>query len=379
MTEQPYLIVCHADSELRARLGACLRDAGRVDCVERLDLVLDLLALAVADCLVVELPPSPAGRGVLGRITAAYPDIFVIALTAALSFEDARDVLRLGIHDLAAPPLDPAVIAAAVREGLTRRRAAIAPGLRGSTIAVLSGKGGVGCTSIALHLTAALARHGTAAVVDADAPPFSALAAAADLDAGSSIAGLVRQHLPIEAKVLQRAGAAHPGGFTLFALWGASGDADEVPGVIPATLETLTSGLAFVVFDLGRPVLPAQRLLARRAGVAVAVATLDLLALRNLRAVIDLLASDGVARILPVLNRESTSASYTVRQAESALGMPFVAALPESPRLGRCVDEGALMGATAPDDAWWHGIKQLAAEIVDRRREEFRTAVAAGP
>lgn len=379
MTEQPYLIVCHADSDLRARLAAHLRDAGRVDCVERLDIVLDLLALAVADCLVVDLPATPAGRGVLGRITAAYPDTFVIALTTALPFEDARDVLRLGIHDIAAPPLDPAVIAAAVREGLTRRRAAAAPGLRGTAIAVLSGKGGVGCTSIALHLSAALARHGTTAAVDADAPPFGALAAAADLDAGSSVAGLVRQHLPIESKVLQRAGAAHAGGFTLLALWAAPGDTDEVAGVIPATLETLTAGLAFVVFDLGRPVLSAQRLLARRAGVAVAVATLDLLALRNLRTVIDLLASDGVARILPVLNREGTSASYTLRQAEAALGMSFAAALPESPRLGRCADDGTLVGATAPDDAWWHGIEHLAAEIVDRRREEFRAAVAAAP
>ncbi|HKX18056.1 MAG TPA: hypothetical protein VJT33_08620 [bacterium] len=379
MTEQPYLIVCHADPDLRARLAVHLRDAGRVDCVERLDLVLDLLALAVADCLVIELPVTPAGRGVLGRITAAYPDIFVVAITAALSFEDARDVLRLGVHDLAAPALDPAVIATTVREGLTRRRAAITPGLRGSMITVLSGKGGVGCTSIALHLTAALARHGTAAAVDADAPPFSTLAAAADLDAGSSIAGLVRQHLPIEGKVLQRAGATHAGGFTVLALWAAPGDADEVAGVIPATVETLTGGLAFVVFDLGRPVLPAQQLLARRAGVAVAVATLDLLALRNLRTLIDLLASDGVARILPVLNRENTSASYTVRQAEAALGMPFVAALPESPRVGRCVDDGVLVGATAPDDAWWLGIEQLAVEIIDRRREEFRAAVAARP
>ncbi len=376
MTELPYLIVCHSDADARARLAPHLRDAGRVDCVESLDGVLDLLALAVADCLVVELPSAPAGRGVLGRITAAYPDMFVIAVTAAPAFENVREVLRLGIHDIVAGPFDPAIITAAVREGLTRRRASASPGIRGTAVAVVSGRGGAGCTSIALHLTAALARRGTTVVVDADAPPFGTLAAAADLDTGTTVAGLVRQHLPIEPKVLNRAGAAHAAGFSVLGLWASSGDADEVPGVIPATLETLTAGLAFVVLDLGRPVLPAQRLLARRAGLAVAVATLDLPALRNLRTLLDLLASDGIAHVLPVLNRQGVPASYTQGQAEAALGTPFAAVLPESPRLSRCVDDGVLLGAAAPDDPWWRGIERLAVEIVDRRREEFRGAVA---
>ena len=379
MSELPYLIVCHSDADVRARIAAHLRDTGRVDCVESLDGVLDLLALVAADCLVVELPPAPAERGVLGRITAAYPDMSVIAATAAPAFENVREVLRLGIHDIVAAPFDPAGLAAAVREGLARRRAAVSPGIRGTAVAVVSGKGGAGCTSIALHLTAALARRGTAVVVDADAPPFGTLAPAADLDTGATVAGLVRQHLPIESKVLNRAGAAHAAGFNVLGLWAASGDADEVPGVIPATLETLTAGLAFVVLDLGRPALPAQRLLARRAGLAVAVATLDLLALRNFRTLLDMLASDGVARVLPVLNREGGPASYTRGQAEAALGTPFAAALPESPRLGRCADDGVLLGAAAPDDPWLRAIERLAAEIVDRRREEFRGAVVAAP
>lgn len=375
MTEQPYLIVCHANPDVRARLAAALRDVGRVDCVERLDAVLDLLALAAADCLVVELPAAGAARAVLGRIVAAYPDTHVIATAASLPFEDARDVLRLGVHDIAAAPLDPVALAAAVREGLTRRHTVETPRLRGTAILVASGKGGVGCTAIALHLAAALARHGTAAVVDADAPPFGAMAAAADLDTGSSVAALVRQHLPIEPRVLRRVGLAHAAGFATFALWAAPGDADEVADAIPATLDALTASLPFVVVDLGRPVLPAQRLLARRAGVAVAVAALDLLALRSVRTLIDLLASDGVARILPVLNRDAGAASYTVGQAEAALGMPFVAVLPESPRLRGCLDDGTLVGAAAPEDPWWRGIEGLALEIVDRRRQEFRGAL----
>jgi Flp pilus assembly CpaE family ATPase len=242
-------------------------------------------------------------------------------------------------------------------------------------VLVASGKGGVGCTALALHLTAALTQHGTAAAVDADAPPFGAMAAAADFDGGSSVAAIVRQHLPLEPKVLRRAGLVHATGFTTFALWAAPGDAEEAAGAIPAAMDALTETLPFVVVDLGRPVLPAQRLLVRRASVAIAVTTLDLLALRSVRLLVDLLAADGAAHVLPVLNREGGSSSYTIGQAEAALGTPFAAVLPETPALGRCLDDGTLLGTVAPDDPWWRGVVRFAGEIVDRRREEFRGAL----
>jgi Flp pilus assembly CpaE family ATPase len=82
-----------------------------------------------------------------------------------------------------------------------------------------------------------------------------------------------------------------------------------------------------------------------------------------------------VVRILPLLNRHGGAASYTVGQAEAALGMPFAAVLPESPRLRGCLDDGTLVGAAAPEDPWWRGIEGLALEIVDRRRQEFRGAL----
>lgn len=378
MTDRPYVIVCHAAADACARIAAALRDLGGVDCVARLDGVADLLALAAADCLVVDLPETASGRAALGRIVAAYPETHVVVIAASLAFDDVRDVLRLGIRDIVPVPVDPAAIASAVREGLAAR-AVDAPGLRGTAILVASGKGGAGCTALALHLAAALARHGTAALVDADAPPFGATAAAADLDSSSSIAGLVRQHLPIEPRLLRRVGLTHAAGFTVFSLWGAAGEADDAADVMPVAMDALTAGVPFVVVDLGRPVLPAQRMLSRRAGVAVAVATLDLLALRSLRYLIDLLVADGVTQILPVLNRSGGTASYTIEQAEAALGTAFAAVLPETPRLSRCLDDGALIGPSAPDDPWWRGIEALAEQIVLRRREEFRNALRAAP
>jgi Flp pilus assembly CpaE family ATPase len=376
VNERPYLILCHALPESRASIAACLREIGRVDAAGTFDAVPDLLALAVADCLVVDLPAAPADRALLGRVIAAYPDMHVVAIAGPLPFGDARDVLRLGVHDIVQAPPDPAAVTAAVRDGLAQRRATGSAGLRGMIIAVASGKGGAGCTAVALHLTAALARHGMAAVVDADAPPFGGTAVAADLEVGSTIAGVVRQHLPVDSKVLRRVGLPHAAGFTTFALWAAPGDPGEMSDAIPAALDALAAGLPFVVVDLGRPVLPAQRLLSRRAAVAVIVATLDLPGLRGLRAALDLLASEGVPRMLPVLNRYGQPSAYTVAQAEAALGTPFAAVLPETPRMNSCVDDGTLVGAGAPDDPWWRAVEHLAAQIADRRREDFRNTLA---
>jgi Flp pilus assembly CpaE family ATPase len=374
VSDAPYLIVCHTDPDARARIASQLRDVGRVDAVERLDMVPDLLALAIADCLVVELPNAAAGRAGLGRLVAAYPDMRVVAIAGPLSFDEARSVLRLGVHDLVAAPGDALSVAAAVREGLAPQALGVG-GVRGTAVVVAAGKGGVGCTALALHLAAALARSGAAAVLDADAPPFGTIAASADLDAGSSIAGLVRQRLPVDTRLLRRVGLPHAAGFTAFTLWSAAGDADELADAVPATMDALTAGVPFVVVDLGRPVLAAQRLVSRRAAVAVAVAALDLASLRGLRHLLDLLTADAVAHVFPVLNCRGGPSSYTVGQAEAALGTKFAAVLPEAPALRRCADDGTLLGDAVPGDPWWRAVEDLAGRIVDRRRAELRMAL----
>jgi flagellar biosynthesis protein FlhG len=376
VTDAPYLIVCHTDADVRLRLAGRLREIARVDAVDQLDAVPDLLAVTVADCLVVELPRAATARSGLGRLVAAYPDLRVVAIAGTLSFDEARAVLRIGIHDIVPAPPDPDTVAAAVRDGLAPHAMSTA-GIRGTAVLVAAGKGGVGCTAVALHLAAALARHGTAAVLDADAPPFGAMASAADLDPQSSIAGLIRQRLPIDARLLRRVGLPHAAGFSAFALWAAPGDAEESADAVPATMDALTAGVPFVVVDLGRPVLSAQRLLSRRTAVAVALATLDLAALRGLRHLLDLLAADAVAHVLPVLNRCGGAASYTVEQAEAALGTSFAAILPESSHLRRCADDGTLLGDVASDDPWWQTVQDLAGQIVDRRRGELRATLGA--
>ncbi len=369
----PHIIVCHGDPAGRAALEQALAPLGRLEHADSLPHAVELLAFTPADCLLVDVPPDRPARALLGRISAAYPETRILVLAHTLPFEIARELVRLGVRDVLPLPLDPAGCAGAVREALADRDGAPG-GLRGSAIAVTSGKGGAGCTAIAVHLTAALASHGVSVIVDADAPPFGAVAAATDLDPGSSIAGLLRQRLPIEPRVLRRAAVTHPAGFSTFPLWTAPAEPQEVGDAVAAALDALTAMYPFVVVDVGRPVLAPQRLLLRRAAVVVAVATLDLLALRNLRQLVDLVAAEtgGGMRLLTVLNHCDREGSYTTEQAATAFGQSFAAVLPCAPGLRHCLDRGELISAVEPQAAWFLAVARLAQEIVARRRDDVR-------
>lgn len=374
---EPCIIVCHSEAGDRERLARTLEGTGRVEVAVDLAQAVELLAVTTADCLIVDAPRDPHTRAALSRIAAAYPLTRIIVLAGALSFEEARALVRIGVRDVLPLPADAAACLDAVRAALADGERGAAP-VRGLPIAVASGKGGSGCTAIAVHLAAALASHGTTVVLDADAPPFGTVAAAGDLDPGSSVAGLLRQRLPIEPRVLRRAASAHPAGFTTLSLWTAPAEHQEVEEAVTACLDAILAMCPFVIMDIGRPVLAAQRLLLRRASLIVAVATLDLLALRNLRQLLDLVARDvgGGPRLLPLLNRCDGDESYTVEQAEAALGQPFAAVVPHAPALRRYLDRGDLMSAAEPEAAWSRAITRLAHEIAGRRLDDVRRTLS---
>lgn len=372
-----HILIWHGDPAASADLARALSPIGHVEHADSLPHAVEMLSFSPADCLISDVPPDRQMRTLLGRISAAYPDTKILALAQTLPFEIARELVRLGVRDVLPLPLDPVGCAAAVREALSDRDGG-SGGLRGTAIAIISGKGGVGCTAIALHLAASLASHGVAVIVDADAPPFGTVQAAVDLDPGSSIAALVRQRLPIEPRVLRRAAVPHPGGFSTVPLWTAPSEPRELEDSMAAVLDALTAMYPFVVLDIGRPILPAQRLLLRRASVVAAIATLDLLALRNLRQAADLVASEtgGGPRLLTVLNRCDGEESYTPGQAAAAFGQPFAAVLPYASQLRASLDRGELLRPSEPDPAWSLALSRLAQEIASRRRDDVRGAVA---
>jgi len=374
-TTVPCIVLQHADAAACEALTRGLSALGRVERAGSLPHALELTALNAAACLLVDLPDERRQRTALAQIAAAYPRTRVFVFAGALPFEAVRELLRAGVRDVLPLPVDAPACVDAVRDALA---AAAVPGrLRGMSLAVMAGKGGVGCTTLALNLGAALSAHGAATVVDADAPPFGTLGVAGDLDSDGTIARLVRRRLPIEPGVLRQSAAAHRAGFSLLGLWGDPDDAAEMESAMPAVLDACTALSSFVVVDVGRPVLPVQRLLLRRASQVLAVTTLELAALRNLQRLVETLAAEGAAHAAPaiVLNRTAREASYGIEQAAGALGRPIAAVLPYAETMRARLDRGELVLEVEPQHPWTAAVRRLAGEIAARRREHLRTVL----
>ena len=376
----PSIVLYHRDPAGRDALARKLGEFARVEHADSVPHAVELLALSAAACVLVDLPEDRRARGALAQATAAYPDTKLFVLAGELPFDAVRELVRAGVCDVLRVPVDAAACAASVREALAEG-ATVPDRLRGMSVAVTSGKGGAGCTALALNLAAALASQGGAMVVDADAPPFGTLAVAGDVEIGGTVADVLRQRLPIDSRVLRQSTVPHPAGFMALSLWALPGDPVDVEGVVAAVLDACTAIAAFVVVDVGRPVLAAQRLLVRRASLVLGVTTLELAALRSLRALIDALP-DGAGGPTPtlVLNRADREASYTTEQAAAAIGQPFAAVLPHAETLRGRADRGELAVAADPHDPWSEAVRRLAQAIVTRRRDAVRSALGdAGP
>lgn len=371
----PSIVLYHRDPAGREALARALREIGQVEHADSFPHAVELLALSAAACVLVDLPEDRRARAALAQATAAYPHTKLFVLAADLPFDAVRELVRAGVCDVLRVPIDAAACAGSVREALAD--VAAAPDrLRGMSVAVTSGKGGAGCTALALNLGAALAAQGGALVVDADAPPFGTLAVSGDVEITGTVADILRQRLPVDPRVLRQSSAAHPAGFGVLSLWAHSEDPADVEGLVAAILDACTAIAAFVVVDIGRPVLAAQRLLVRRASLVLAVTTLELAALRSLRALVDALA-DGAGGPAPalVLNRTDPEASYSAEQAAAALGRPFAAVLPYAAALRGRADRGELAAAADPQDPWSASVRRLAQTIVAQRKDAVRSAL----
>ncbi len=226
-------------------------------------------------------------------------------------------------------------------------------------------------------MAAILASKSAAILVDGDAPPFGTTGPAVDMDAPVTVAALVRQRFALEPKVIRQAASLHPAGFGLLPLWGLAEEPQNLENGLEAVLEALAAAYPFVVIDVGRPVIPQQRILIRRAAVVLAVTTMDLLSLRNIRYLTDLVTAEatGSAQLVVVLNRRDREESYSVEQVARALGRDATFVLPYTPHLRRCSDRGELLTAAVERCPWLATLEKLAEDLVARRQAEVRSVL----
>ncbi len=317
------LVIAVADDETARRAAAQAREAD----LEVVDMVIDsdelYRALRRLDVDVVLLHDALGGTPVLDlarELAAAFPEVALILLAHEDSPGLLRSAMQAGLRDVIALPValesfEASVRAASqwsrtMRDRVTGEESAGAT-LGGQLIAVAGSKGGVGTTTIALHLGLAAARMAPGRPVclvdfDLQKGDFRSLL---DTPHRRSVVDLVVVSNEISVRHLQETLYTHKDGFRLLLAPEEGEKAEDVDSAVARNvLSAVKARHALTVVDIGAVATEATAIAAEMATQVIVVTTPDVLALRGVRRMRALWKRLGVREdedVKVVLNRAS--------------------------------------------------------------------------
>jgi Flp pilus assembly CpaE family ATPase len=268
----------------------------------------------------------------------------VLAIDTRESVASLRAAIRAGARGYYVWPGERAALAEATAS--TVAPAAVA-GRRATVVAVHAPRGGAGCTFVATHLAAALARRGDCVLVDADlaygdvSPAIGA--PAEDVHSSADLVPLLDE---LDADRVAEALWLHSSGFR--ALLAPPADAADpvdaaalarVVGAVATTADT-------VVVHLPRGLESTVPALVPAADRVLEVLSLDVLSFRAAQRAIDAFGRAGVApgKVGVVVNR-AARAEITPADVTRVFGVAPLAVLPLDRAVPRAQDHGKLLPA----------------------------------
>jgi pilus assembly protein CpaE len=319
------LLLAIGDDALASSAAALAAEGEELEVVDRVADPEDLTrALRRLDLDVVVLHDELSGVGPLElarEIAAGFPDVGVVLIAGDESPDLLRAAMQAGIRDVVSLPLSLEQLEASVRAGAMWSRAlrdrvageeAAAGVLGGQLLAVAGAKGGVGTTTVALHLALAAAQGAPGrpvCVVDFDLQKgdFRTLL---DTPYRRSVVDLVEVAGELSVRHLQETLYTHPLGMRVLLAPDEGERAEEVDAAVARSVLTAVKARhALTVVDLGATVSEASAVGAEIANKVLVVTTPDVLALRGVRRLRELWSRLQVRsdeeEVYVVLNRAS--------------------------------------------------------------------------
>jgi pilus assembly protein CpaE len=271
----------------------------------------------------------------LEAIVRKNPGLSVIATGPSADANLLVRAMRAGVHEFLVTPAPPEELAAAV-ERLTRRM--VSDSARGDIVAVYSGKGGLGTTSIAVNVAQAFAglrQQSRVALADfvvqgGDVRVFLDLKPAYDLS------HLVAKGNEVDGELLNSILSPVPGG-----VWALPTSENPEPeelfdaAAIGSILELLRSNFAVTVVDCEHHLSERTLTVLDAADRILLVTELSVASLRSMQRTLGLCRRLGYSdnKLCVIVNRYQSGDVLPLKDAEELLGWPVFWSLPNDYRL----------------------------------------------
>ncbi len=242
----------------------------------------------------------------------------------------------------------------------------VTPGSReGKVVSVLSAKGGVGCTVIAVNLAVALRRETGQPVSLFDSNlRFGNAAVLLNLWPRVTLGDLARYEDDLSTQLVEEVMLTHSSGVRVLLPPLTLEAAEEItPRLVTKILEILKGGYEFVVVDSGAYLDAVALAILDSSFRTVLVTTPEVPALHNLRRMLQVTEDLGYPRDRLVIVGNRFSATWGIKPADIAesLGSPISVTLPSDGRLvTQAANRGIPFVLDAPDSGASRGIYKLA-------------------
>jgi pilus assembly protein CpaE len=300
-------------------------------------------------------------------VTEATP---VIMFTAKTLVDDKVAGFEAGADDYITKPTHPAELISRVKALLSRRttRQEVVEG-RGSIVAFLAAKGGVGTSTLAVNVAAAFSQRQDTALVDFR-PGVSSIGMELGFSRATGLANLAsKQPDHLSADVVEAELVTHSSGLRL--LLSSAQPAEAQLRIEPDVAETIVMQLArlarSVVVDLGVGLTNLNRRLIQLASQSVIVVEPQRTALMMTRDLLEALAETGVDsdRVSVVLvNRAQSNLQIPWQEAEQLVDHEMLAIISPAPELAfQAAEAGFPMILYQPNSVAATQFSRLAEEI----------------
>jgi len=259
-----------------------------------------------------------------------------------------RRAIKAGAADFLISPISGEALVRSVRDAARkgkRRKSATGPLIsseeliklernrrpQGKIISIYSGKGGVGCTTLAVNIALALNSQDTPAVlVDADLQ-FGDVTAFLNQQAHYSIVDIAVQADDLDEELLDEVLLLHESGLRILPAPPRPEFADEVHAEeMGKALKMLKDLFAYVIVDTASYLDDIALAALEASDLIVMVAVPEIPSIKNSRFFLDTIAELGIPkeRVLLVMNKVSRRDSITAERVSANLGREVVAEIP---------------------------------------------------